>query len=177
MKNKKAVLILVIILILDIFAFSLAARFVCINKQKIKNQFMIWLGNVMDTVSGLEVNERGLEFKEHISSWKVEGNVRIRYNESGKSLEYLKDTEKPHEKVTLLNSVIDINDDYITGRFYVLAEYGYAIADWQDNIRIYTTEEKVNIENVRYLESFEEFTKEEQEAFESMKPLFPRVKI
>ena len=116
------------------------------------------------------------EYEGVIYTWS-DGTYRIYDEKSVERLEYYKDLEKPDEKITVLNSVITHKSDYITGRFYVLAKHGYAIVDWQNNIRIYTSEERVLLENVRYLESFEEFTKEEQEAFAAMKPLFPVVRV
>ncbi len=170
MKKYRVVLALALIVVFC----AATAHIVCINRQKISNQFWIWLADMSD--EHWEIGKKRQEYEGVTYSWS-DGTYRIYKEKSGKKLEYYKELDGHEEKITVLNSVITHESDYITGRYYVLAENGYAIVDWQNNVRIYTSEDRASLENVRYLESLEEFTKEEQETFESMKPLFPRVRL
>ena len=75
---------------------------------------------------------------------------------------------KKDEKITLLESIINykISDSML----YVTASKGYAVIGDDNIARIYVaSENKIENEKIKYLDSFEDFEKNEQEILRKMK--------
>jgi len=156
-KLKIGVLILIIFISISILSGSFI-NIVYSNRHKFYNLFFTWFGNGLTHERTLDVG-----YGREIADW-IDMNDKtyvITHYESDKKLEYVKNGEK----ITLLNSVI--THYFIDWKFYVIATNGYAVMDKNSVARIYTSEDKVSLENVYYLTSFEDFEKEEQELFDS----------
>ena len=156
-KLKIGVIILIIFISIGIISGSVASV-VYSNRHKFYHLFFTWFGNGLDYEYALDVGY-GCEIVDWIDM--NDKTYVITQYEFDKKLEYVKNGEK----ITLLNSVIA--HYFIDWKFYVIATNGYAVMDKNSVARIYTSEDKVSLENVYYLTSFEDFEKEEQELFDS----------
>lgn len=90
--------------------------------------------------------------------------IQVNHYKSGNKLEYVKNNEKKVLLDTVKNFKISGN------KFYVVADSGYAIADWNNVVRIYTfSDEKVILDKVIYLTSYDAFDAAEQKILKELK--------
>jgi len=152
-KHKIGVIILLIAILIGSFIGT-----VYTNRHIFYNLFWTWLSNGFDYEYASDVG-----YGSEVAEWPdiYDKTYIIAQYESDKKLEYVKNGEK----IILLNSVIA--HEFRNDKFYAVAKDGYAVVDRNNTSRIYTSEDKVSLENVYYLTSFEDFEKEEQELFDS----------
>ncbi len=155
MKKHKIILLILLIAILICSFFVTVYK----NRQIFFNQFWTLIERQLTHEQFLDI---GHEFI--YASWpdlNDEPYILTQY-ESVRKLEYVKNGER----TTLLDSVI--TQMFIKEKGYVIAKDGYAVLDRYNVATIYTSEDRVSIENVHYITCFEDFEKEDREVFESL---------
>lgn len=155
MKKHKAFFILLFVLIFITSAIGL----VYVNRHRIDNYLFFLIDARLDYEHASEVGD---EFGK--LTWQ-DLTYQVNHYKSGNKLEYAGGQDKT-KTITLLNSVKRFK--FTNDKFYIIAAKGYAVIDCWNVAKIYTSEEKVFLKDVHYIESFEDFDKEDQEVFKRL---------
>lgn len=129
-----------------------------VYRHKIGNQIFMLIDNRLDYERTLELGD---EFNKVV--W---GNLTIQINhyKSGNKLDYVKN----NEKISLLDNVK--NYRISQNKLYIVGDDGCAVVDKDNKVKIYITSgNKIILDNVIYLTSFDNFEKSEQKILNKLR--------